>query len=39
MGAKDHRESSDKEGMARCAILTVTDSKTIETDTSGKAAF
>jgi molybdenum cofactor biosynthesis protein B len=39
MGAKDHRESSEKEGMARCAILTVTDSKTIETDTSGKAAF
>jgi molybdenum cofactor biosynthesis protein B len=39
MGAKDHRESSEKEGSARCAILTVTDSKTIETDTSGKAAF
>ncbi len=39
MGAKDHRESSEKEGSARCAILTVTDSKTLETDTSGKAAF
>jgi molybdenum cofactor biosynthesis protein B len=39
MGAKDHRESSEKEGAARCAILTVTDSKTLETDTSGKAAF
>ena len=39
MGAKDHRESSEKENAARCAILTVTDSKTIETDTSGKAAF
>src|SRR5204863_187309 len=39
MGAKDHRESAEKESTARCAILTVTDSKTIETDTSGKAAF
>ena len=39
MGAKDHRESSEKEAVARCAILTVTDTKTLETDTSGKAAF
>ena len=39
MGAKDHRESSEKETSARCAILTVTDSRTLETDTSGKAAF
>ena len=39
MGTKDHRESAEKEGFARCAILTVTDSKTRETDTSGKAAF
>src|SRR5437773_2238378 len=39
MGAKDHRESSERETAARCAILTVTDSKTRETDTSGKAAF
>lgn len=39
MGAKDHRESSDKESFARCAILTVTDTKTRDTDTSGKAAF
>ena len=39
MGAKDHRESSEKEASARCAILTVTDSKTRDTDTSGKAAF
>jgi molybdopterin adenylyltransferase len=39
MGTKDHRESAAKEGFARCAILTVTDSKTRETDTSGKAAF
>ena len=39
MGTKDHRESASKEGFARCAILTVTDTKTRETDTSGKAAF
>ena len=39
MGAKDHRESSEKETSARCAILTVTDSKKMETDTSGRAAF
>jgi molybdopterin adenylyltransferase len=39
MGAKDHRESSEKEGFARCAILTVTDTKTRENDTSGQAAF
>ena len=39
MGTKDHRESAAKEGSARCAILTVTDSKTRDTDTSGKAAF
>jgi molybdenum cofactor biosynthesis protein B len=39
MGTKEHRESASKEGSARCAILTVTDSKTRETDTSGKAAF
>jgi len=39
MGTKDHRESASKEGSARCAILTVTDTKTRETDTSGKAAF
>jgi molybdopterin adenylyltransferase len=39
MGTKDHRESASKEGSARCAILTVTDSKTRDTDTSGKAAF
>ena len=39
MGAKDHRESSEKEGFARCAILTVTDTKTRDNDTSGQAAF
>lgn len=39
MGAKDHRESSEKESVARCAILTVSDTKTRETDSSGKAAF
>ena len=39
MGAKDHKDHADKEAFARCAILTVTDSKTRETDTSGKRAF
>ena len=39
MGTKDHRDSAAKEASARCAILTVTDSKTRDTDTSGKAAF
>ena len=39
MGTKDHRESASKESFARCGILTVTDTKTRETDTSGKAAF
>jgi molybdenum cofactor biosynthesis protein B len=39
MGAKDHRKHAEKEGSARCAILTVTDSKTRDTDSSGKAAF
>jgi len=39
MGTKDHRESASTEGFARCGILTVTDTKTRETDTSGKAAF
>ena len=39
MGAKDHKEHAEKESRARCAILTVTDSKTRETDTSGHRAF
>jgi molybdenum cofactor biosynthesis protein B len=40
MGAKDHHEAASKdEIVARVAILTVTDSRTRETDTSGRAAF
>jgi molybdenum cofactor biosynthesis protein B len=39
MGAKDHKEHAEREAVARCAILTVTDTKTRETDTSGKLAF
>ncbi len=39
MGAKDHKDQADKEAFARCAILTVTDTRTRETDTSGKRAF
>jgi molybdenum cofactor biosynthesis protein B len=40
MGAKEHKEAASKDDMvARVAILTVTDSRTRETDTSGRAAF
>jgi molybdenum cofactor biosynthesis protein B len=39
MGAKDHKEHAEKVPEVRCAILTVTDSKTKETDTSGQKAF
>jgi molybdenum cofactor biosynthesis protein B len=39
MGAKDHKEHAEKTDSARAAILTVTDSKTRETDSSGKLAF
>jgi molybdenum cofactor biosynthesis protein B len=38
MGTKIHKEKADKETPGRCAILTVTDSRTRETDTSGQAA-
>jgi molybdenum cofactor biosynthesis protein B len=38
MGATDHREDAAKQASARCAILTVTDSKTRQTDSSGSAA-
>jgi molybdenum cofactor biosynthesis protein B len=40
MGAKDHREAASKtDVVARVALLTVSDSRTLETDTSGRAAF
>lgn len=39
MGAKDHKETAEKEAPLRCAILTVTGTKTKDTDTSGKRAF
>lgn len=40
MGAKDHKETASKDEMtARVAILTVTDTRSRETDTSGRAAF
>lgn len=40
MGAKDHKEAASKDDIvARVAILTVTDTKSRETDTSGRAAF
>jgi molybdenum cofactor biosynthesis protein B len=38
MGTKIHKERADKEAPARCAVLTVTDTRNRETDTSGKAA-
>src|SRR5262245_40491787 len=39
MGAKDHSESADREGAAaRCHVLTVSDTRTAETDESGRAA-
>ena len=38
MGAHEHRESAKQEARGRCVVLVVTDSKTIETDTSGLAA-
>ncbi len=40
MGARDHHTAASKDDIvARVAILTVTDSRTRETDTSGRAAF
>ncbi|MFN3485434.1 MAG: molybdenum cofactor biosynthesis protein B, partial [Planctomycetota bacterium] len=38
MGAHDHREQARKEGV-RVSILTVSDTKTPETDTSGREAL
>src|SRR5688572_31104615 len=38
MGAHEHKEKAAREAVARCAILTVTDTKTRETDVSGRRA-
>lgn len=38
MGAKEHHEHAGAEKPARCAILTVSDTRTSETDISGKVA-
>jgi molybdenum cofactor biosynthesis protein B len=38
MGTKWHKQQADKETPGRCAVLTVTDSRTRDTDVSGKAA-
>ena len=38
MGAQDHKEKAAAQAVARCVVLTVTDSKTRESDTSGKRA-
>lgn len=37
MGVQDHAKSAERE-VARCCILTVSDSRTAETDESGRAA-
>ena len=39
MGAHDHKSHAERERLvARCAVITVSDSKTAETDSSGRAA-
>lgn len=38
MGAHDHKEKAAAEAVARCIVLTITDSKTRDSDTSGKKA-
>ena len=38
MGARDHHQAS-ADTAVRCALLVVTDTKTLETDTSGPRAF
>jgi molybdenum cofactor biosynthesis protein B len=38
MGIEEHREQAEKMPGARCAVLTVSDSRTKETDESGKLA-
>ncbi|MBI2933204.1 MAG: molybdenum cofactor biosynthesis protein MoaB [Planctomycetes bacterium] len=39
MGAHDHKELAEDVGPARCAVLTVSDAQTMETDVSGKLAL
>lgn len=39
MGAKDHREKAAQQAPARCAVITVSDTRTLETDESGRAAL
>jgi len=39
MGSEHHRHEAEGERTATCAILTVTDSRTLETDESGKLAL
>lgn len=38
MGVKDHEAEAKKEAPARCAVLTVSDTRTRDTDQSGRAA-
>src|SRR5438477_102104 len=39
MGVTDHKEKADELGPARCAVFTVSDSKSADTDVSGKLAM
>jgi len=40
MGEQEHRELADKAGLTvRCGVIVVSDTRTLENDTSGKAAF
>jgi molybdopterin adenylyltransferase len=38
MGAHDHKEKAAREAVARCVVLSITDTKTRDSDTSGKKA-
>ena len=38
MGAHDHKEKAAREAVARCAVLTVSDSRTRDSDVSGRKA-
>ncbi len=39
MGAKDHKQHAEASAPARCAVYTVSDSRTTENDESGKLAL
>lgn len=39
MGVEEHRREAETASGARCAVLTVSDSRTVETDESGRVAL